>query len=77
MICPPQCYNGNAPMTKFSKNNNPTSYGQAKGKEEWEEAMQVENNALMKYQTCELVHPLTRDENLFGHLVATGFIKQS
>ena len=46
MICPPQCNNGNEPMSKFMKNNKPTSYVQAKGKEEWEEAMQVENNAL-------------------------------
>ena len=47
-------------MAKFMKNKKPTSYGQAKGKEEWEEAMQVENNALMKYQTCELVPPYKR-----------------
>ena len=60
MICPPQCNNGNAPMAKFMKHNKPTSYGQAKGNEKLEEAMQVENNALMKYQTCELVPPYKR-----------------
>lgn len=52
-------------MAKAMIAKDPVNYQQAKGKEEWENAMKEEYNALMKNKTWEFV-PLPRSKDLIG-----------
>ena len=52
-------------MTKFLATDDPTSYAQAQGKPQWEQAMTVEYESLMKNKTWSLV-PLLVGKNLVG-----------
>ena len=52
-------------MTKVLATDDPTSYAQAQGKPQWEQAMTVEYESLMKNKTWSLV-PLPVGKNLVG-----------
>jgi len=53
-------------MTKFLAIDDPTSYAKAKDKPEWEQAMTVEYDSLIKNKTWTLV-PLPLGKNLVGY----------